>query len=145
MPNYPPLTSVQAAIWSVLSGDAILAALAPVTNDATEDQTYPYILIANANGVPCNMMGGTDRGFGWDIRVTVHGYSRYEGDQEVLTFMQRVIALLNFATLTITGYRTVICELDPDESPMPAKVLLEYPQKVERRHMPVIFKVTVHE
>lgn len=145
MANYPPLTLVQAAIWSVLSGDPILTALATVTNDATEDQTYPYILIANASGVPCNMIGGTDRGFGWHIRVTVHGYSRYEGDFEVLTFMQRVMQLLNFATLTINGYNTVICELDPDESPMPAKVLLEYPQKVERRHMPVIFKVTVHE
>jgi hypothetical protein len=59
--------------------------------------------------------------------------------------MQRVIALLNFATLTIAGYGTVICELDPDHSPMPAKVLIEYPQKVERRHMPVIFRVRVHE
>lgn len=145
MANYPPLTLVQAAIWSVLSADATLAALAPVTNDATEDQTYPYILIANANGTPSNTFGGITQGFGWVCRVTVHGYSRYEGDQEVLTFMQRVIALLNFAALTITGYSTVICELDPDESPMPAKVLLEYPQKVERRHMPVIFKITVHE
>jgi hypothetical protein len=28
---------------------------------------------------------------------------------------------------------------------MPAKVLIEYPQKVERRHMPVIFRIRVHE
>ena len=145
MPNYPPLVLVQDAIWNVLSGDSTLTALAQVTNDATEDQTYPYILMANATAVPCNTIGGADRGFGWDCRVTIHGYSRYEGDREVLTFMQRVIQLLNFATLSIAGYSTVICELDPDESPMPAKVLLEYPQKVERRHMPVMFKISVHE
>jgi hypothetical protein len=145
MANYPPLTLIQAAVWSVLSGDATLAALAPVTNDATEDQTYPFIQIANATAVPWNTLGGTDRNFGWLCTISVHGYSRYEGDNEILTFMQRVIALLNFATLTVTGYATVICELDPDHSPMPAKVLIEYPQKVERRHMPVIFRIRVHE
>jgi hypothetical protein len=145
MANYPPLTSVQAAIYSILSSDTTLTDMAPVTNDATEDQTYPYILIANANATPWNTLGGTTRGFGWRLRVTVHGYSRYEGDRDVLTFMQRVVELLNFTTLTIAGYSTVMCELDPDESPMPAKVLLEYPQKVERRHMPLIFKISVHE
>ncbi len=145
MPNYPPLAQVQTVFYSILSGDTTLTDLAPVTNDATEDQAYPYILIANANASPWNTFGGTTAGFGWRIRITVHGYSRYEGDRDVLTFMQRVVELLNFRTLTIPGYSTVICELDPDESPMPAKVLLEYPQKIERRHMPLIFKVSVHE
>ena len=145
MANYPPLSAIQDALWAVLSGDTTLTDMVTVTNDATEDQTYPYVLMSNANAVPWNTMGGATTGFGWRCTVTVHGFSRYEGDREILLFMQRVIELLNFRTLTIAGYATVLCELDPDNSPMPAKLLVEYPQKVERRHMPVIFRITVHE
>jgi hypothetical protein len=149
MPNYPPLQLIGAAVYSRLNGDATLAALAAsdddtvvVVNDEAEDQSHPFVLIPGAGAQPWNTLGSA---YGWQCELTPIVYSRYEGDLEAIQIAERVIALLNDYTLSITGYTTVICELDPDASPLPVKVKMEYPQKIERRALSIRFQIKVHE
>lgn len=133
------LALMQAAVYSTLHGDATLLALAPVINDVNEDQAFPYVFISNATEVPWHTMGGTASGYGWNATLAVHILSRYAGDLEALTILSRVSTLLNFATLTIAGYATVWCESED------VKLLVEYPNKVEQRHVIARYRLRVHE
>lgn len=133
------LALIQAAVYGVLAADSTLLALAPVVGDVNEDQAYPYVLISNATEVPWHTLGGTSAGFGWNTTIAVHILSRYAGDLEALNILTRVGTLLNFATLSVSGYTTVICEAED------VKLLLEYPNKVEQRHVIARFRVRVHE
>ena len=130
------LAAIQAAIYSRLHGDATLLALAPVLGDVNEDQAFLYILISNATEVPWNTMGAA--GFGWNATITVHILSQYAGDLEALNILNRVATLLNHYALSVTGYTTVLCE--PEDS----KMLLEYPNKVEQRHVVARYRIRVH-
>jgi hypothetical protein len=132
------LAAIQAAIYSRLHGDSTLLALAPVVGDVNEDQAYPYVLISNATEVPWDTMGGSTTGFGWNATMVVHILSRYAGDLEALNILNRVSTLLNHYALTVSGYTTVICESED------AKMLLEYPNKVEQRHVVARFRIRVH-
>jgi hypothetical protein len=144
MPNYPPLQLINAAVYSRLSGDATLTTTlgAAVVNDEAEDQAHPFVLVPGAGAQPWNTLGLS---YGWQCELTPVVFSRYEGDLEAIQIAERVIALLNDYVFTVTGYQTVICEVDPDQSPLPIKVKTEYPQKLERRALAVRFAITVHE
>jgi hypothetical protein len=147
MPNYPPLEAIGTALYSRLSADATLTTTlgAAVVNDEAEDQAHPFVLLPGAGGLPWNTLGGTSSGFGWQCEVTPVVFSRYEGDLEAIQIAQRVIELLNFHVFAVSGYQTVICEVDPDMSPLPFKVKTEYPQKQERRALAIRFQISVHE
>lgn len=141
MANYPPLQVLGAAVYARLNGDATLTALAPIVNDEAETQAHPFVLVPGANAVPWNTLGG----YGWECEITPVVYSQYEGDLEVIQIGERITALLNFYALAVTGYTTVICELDPDMSPVPIKSITTTHQKVERRELSLRFRVRVHE
>jgi hypothetical protein len=132
------LLAIQAAIFGVLSADVTLTGLCAVVGDIADDVPYPFAFVGTATEVPWETMGGPSVGLGADCRVTCHIYSRYAGDSEALTILDRVMALLHHAALTVTGYGSVCCELDD------TRVLLEYPQKVEQRHIAARFRVRVH-
>jgi hypothetical protein len=139
--NYPPLQVIGAAVYARLNDDATLTALAPVVNDEAEFQAHPFVLVPGANSTPWNTLGG----YGWECEITPVVYSQYEGDLEAIQIGERVMALLNFYALAVTGYTTVICELDPDMSPVPVKTSSETKQKIERRAMAIRFRIRVHE
>jgi hypothetical protein len=132
------LKAVQDAIFGVLHGDATLLALAPVYNDVPDGTAYPYVEIGTATERPWHTLGGATSGIGWNATVTVHIWSRYQGDLEALNILTRVTALLNFATLAVTGFTTALCEADQ------VKVLVEQVEKVETRHVAAIFRIRVH-
>jgi hypothetical protein len=113
MPNYPPLQLINAAVYSRLSGDATLTTTlgAAVVNDEAEDQAHPFVLVPGAGAQPWNTLGLS---YGWQCELTPVVFSRYEGDLEAIQIAERVIALLNDYAFTVTGYQTVICEVDPD-------------------------------
>jgi hypothetical protein len=140
--NYPPLQVIGAAVYSRLNGDATLTALAEVVGDEAEDQTHPFVLVPGAEAQPWNTLG---RSYGWACAITPVVYSRYDGDLEAIQIGERVTALLNDYALTVTGYPTVICEVDPDNSPVPVKIRIETPQKIERRALALRFRILVHE
>jgi hypothetical protein len=142
MANYPPLHLVGAGIYSRLNGDATLTAMAPVVNDEAEGQTYPFVLLPGASAEPWNTLG---QSYGWCCEIAPAVYSRYEGNREEALITERICTLLNDYALSIAGYSTVICELDPDGSPVPVQVKTEAPNKVERRVRTIRFRILVHE
>jgi hypothetical protein len=132
------ISAIQTSIYSALSGDSTLGALVTgVFNDVPEGQVYPFVQIGTATQRPWHTMGGPTTGLGWNTTVTVHVWSRFQGDAEALSILNRVITLLNFAALSVTGYTTVLCELDQ------ARVLVEQVDKIETRHIPAVFRVRV--
>jgi hypothetical protein len=126
-------------LYSTLNGDAFLTGLAPVFNDVPESQSFPHVLIGNATEKPWHTLGGASSGLGWNATVTIHIYSQYQGDVEALTILERVVALLNFQTIAVTGFNTVIAQLDN------TRVLVEDVDKVETRHVPAVFRFLVHQ
>jgi hypothetical protein len=142
MANYPPLQAIGAAVFSRLNGDATLTALAPIVGDEAEEQQHPFVLLPGAGAAPWNTLG---MAYGWECEITPVVHSRYEGDIEALAIAERIIALLNDYALTIAGYTTVICEVDPDMSPVPVKIKLTTPNKIERRELAIRFRILVHQ
>lgn len=142
------LKSIQAAFYSTLHGDSTLGGLlaesildgsAAVFGDVPPNQEYPHIHIDTSRMRPWHTMGGATTGLGWNDTVTVHIWSQYEGDLEALNILDRVVTLLNFASLSVTGYNTVLINLED------APVLVEMINKVEHRHIPAVFRVRVHQ
>jgi hypothetical protein len=138
--SYSGLKEVQDAIYSRLSGDSTLGALVEgVVGDAAAGQAYPYVLITNALGDPWNTLGGTSTGRGYEYRISVHVYSQYEGDKEAQEIRDRVIELLNHYDLSVSGFSTVICEYLSD------RLFLKDIEKIQTRHLPIIFRVRIHQ
>lgn len=135
----------QNAIVTVLAADATLAALSltqdtttvEVFNDIPTGQLYPHVLVSRASAVPWHTMGSS--GTGWNCVIRTHVYSRYQGDKEALQIHERIVTLLDYQTLTIAGYNTVICHLDREQ------VMVEDIEKVETRHVVGEFRVRVHQ
>jgi hypothetical protein len=66
-------------------------------------------------------------------------YSRYQGDKEALQILERLVALLNFVNLTVSGYTSAFCEY------IAGRVLVEDIDKIETRHIPAEFRVSVQQ
>ncbi len=112
----------------------------PLLIDVPAVILFPHILIGHAHERPMHTMGGTNVGMGWQVIVRVHIYSQYQGDKEALRILDRVVTLLNYASLSIAGYGTVICEYTM------GRVLIEASKdKIETRHIPTEFTVRVHQ
>jgi hypothetical protein len=131
------LSPIQTAFKSALSGDATLTGLVGgrIYNDVPDVPVYPYILIGSGTQRPWHTLGGSSVGLGWNATMTVHIYSRYQGDREALGILARVVDLLNFSSLTIGSYVTSMCFLDQ------ARVLTEPIEKIETRHVPAVFRL----
>src|SRR5688500_1179012 len=135
------LAAIHETIKVALRADAQLDALVTgVVNGVPKDQSYPYIWVGSASEKPWHTMGGASVGLGWDDTVTLHILSDYEGDYEALQILKRVVAILNYATLTVTGYTTAIIHYDHV-----TRVLVEDdPDKIRIRHIQAVFRVRVH-
>jgi hypothetical protein len=96
------LAAVHAAVYSVLKNDATLAALAPggVWDHVPQDPTWPYLRIGGMAEKPDDTMGRQGRA----VAFVVHAWSQYRGVSEGYTLVDRVIALLRYADLTLTGW-----------------------------------------
>lgn len=136
---------IQEALATLLAADATLMALVTdVVNDVPAPSgpdalQYPYVLISNASELPWHTMGTATTGIGWHVVVRLHIYSRYQGDKEALTILERLVTLLNFQSLTVAGYGTMICEYQA------GRVLVEDREKIEVRHIPAEFKFWAHQ
>lgn len=142
MANASAVLAVQEAIVTRLEADATLQGLADFIG-GYEPEIPPenFIVVGNATEMPWHTLGGTSQGLGWETTVTVHCYSYYKGDLPALRMLTRVSELLSFYQLSVTGYTTVICEYAEQRT----RVLVETKGKVDRRHIPAVFTVRVHE
>lgn len=134
--------AIQTAIYGVLSADATIPTLSltvdpdtgePTTvgvfNDVPDGQDYPHVLISKAVETPWHSFGGPTSGLGWKNIIRIHTYSRYQGDKEALDIRNRIVSLLNFQTLAVSGYNTVIVEYES------GRVFVEDVEKIETRHL----------
>ncbi len=135
------LRDVEAAIRVVILADATFNTRCPggLASHEDDQQEYPFTLFDNSIERPWNTLGGATTGIGRELIVRMHIYSRYKGDVEALEILERLIELLDFTTLTVAGYGTVIVEY------LTAKVLIEDRKKLETRHVAAEFMVKVHE
>ncbi len=133
--------SVEAAIVALVSVDSTFTTRCPggLVNQEAEGQVYPFTLVSLPDERPWNTFGGRTVGNGRNQIIRLHVYSRYKGDREALLILERLIELLDHATLTVSGYGTVICEY------LRGRVLVEDKDKLETRHIPAEFRVRVHE
>ncbi len=133
--------AIQTAVYGVLSADATLLAMAGggVHNDVPEGADYPHVLISKATEKPWHTFGTATTGLGWKNIIRVHVYSRYQGDSELLGIHGRIVTLLNFQPLTVTGYNSALVEYDS------GRVFVEDIEKIETRHMVGEFCVWVKQ
>jgi hypothetical protein len=144
MPNASALYVVQQAIYGVLSADATLLTLADAVLGFEPEAPPEKFIVIGGTGMTeraDHTLGGTDQGWGWQDTVPVHCYSYFKGNDEVLAMLARIVTLLNFQELRVTGYRTAICEYAAQLT----KELVETKDKRERRHITALFTVTVKE
>lgn len=143
------IRAVGEAFAAILVADATLAAmLAPdvgaptepaIFDDIPDGNSYPLIVIGNGIETPWHTFGGPDAGIGWKVVQRVHIYSRYQGETEALRILERVIVLLNFRTITVTGFSSAACKYER------ARVLTEDAHRIETRHVPADFVVLVQQ
>lgn len=139
--------AIQTAIYGVLSADSTLAGLSltdetdtvEVYNDAPEGAGYPHVLISKATETPWHTFGVATSGLGWKDIIRVHVYSRYQGDREALAIHDRIVALLNFQPLTVTGYTSALVEYES------GRMFIEAIEKLETRHQVDEFCVRVKQ
>lgn len=139
---------IMAAAAALLVGDTTLVAMLAtdirvpadpaVLNDIAEGQPYPYVLLSHADEHPWHTIGGATSGLGWQVLLMVHVYSDAHSDKEANLIRARIVELLNFQPLTVTGYSTVIVEYQR------GKLLTEDVKKVKTRHIPAEFLFKVH-
>ncbi len=133
--------AIQTAIYGVLSADATLLTLATggVHNDVPDGQAYPHVLISKASETPWHTFGAATSGLGWKNIIRIHTYSRYQGDTEALQIHSRVVALLNFQPLTVTGYSSAFVDYES------GRMFVEDIEKLETRHQVDEFCVWVKQ
>lgn len=134
-------SAIQTAVYGVLHGDSTLLGLATggVHNDVPDGQDYPHVLISKATETPWHTFGTATTGLGWKNIIRVHTYSRYQGDTEALSIHNRIVALLNFQPLTVTGYGSVLVEYES------GRMFVEDIEKLETRHQVDEFCVRVKQ
>lgn len=144
-----PVQDVMAALIAVLAGDATLVALATggIHNDAPDDVEYPHLVVSFVAPRPWHTLGGAAKGLGWQFLIDVHVFSQHAGEIETLAIAERVVELLNFQSLTVTGFATAFCEHRTGSSNAfaPRMKVEANKDKLETRHYPVEFLVTVHQ
>ena len=132
---------IQTAIYARLVADATLMALTDGGwhNDIPDGAAYPHGLISKAAETNRHTFGTATTGLGYRDIIRIHIYSRYQGDTEAYEILDRVVVLLNFQPLTVTGYASVSVEYEQ------SRLLVEAIDKIETRHLIGEFIVLVHQ
>lgn len=135
------IRAVEAAIRALVIADATFNTRCPggLTSHEDDQQEYPFTLFENSIERPWNTMGGATTGIGRELIIRMHVFSQYKGDVEALEILERLVELLDYGTLAVSGYTTVIVEY------LTSKVLIEDRKKLETRHIPAEFLVRIHE
>lgn len=113
-----PLNALQTAIVNRLKADAALVALlggkAAVYDQPPESAPYPYIRVGEHVSVPDNDHGG----YGRNVTVTLHVWTRVRGNKAGQDIADRVTALFDHqtASLSVAGHRIVSIRSEFDQA-----------------------------
>lgn len=123
--------AIQTAIYGVLTSDSSLMTLATggVHNDVPDGQRFPHVLISRATETAWHTFGGAATGLGWKNIIRIHVYSRYQGDREALDIHERIVSLLNFQPMAVSGWGS--CSVEYEQM----RMMVEDLEKIETRHL----------
>jgi hypothetical protein len=110
-----PVHPVQEALYGKFTGDGTLMALIEgVFDQVPEGQAYPYVRIGDHLSTPDNDHGG----FGREITVTIHVWTKTRGNKQGQAIAARVGELLDHQErqLTVTGHRVVSIRQEFDQA-----------------------------
>lgn len=105
-----PLSALQTALYSRLTGDAPLTALLAAGAGGILDHVpagtpFPYIVLGEATQTPI----GTQDGVDFDITLNIQGFSRYNGFAEIQNIMSAISTALENAVFPVSGHQLVLC------------------------------------
>lgn len=128
---------LQQAVYTRLSSDADLAALAGVYDEPPEDVPHPYVTVGESTETP---MDAHDRR-GVDITITLHIWSRYRGFRQALDILAALDRLMDqrggAAALPVTGFTRVFCSRESYQT-------VRDPEP-DVRHVTAIYRITAAE
>ena len=127
-----PFNELQKQMFTALNGNISAA----VYDNVPENVTKPWVTIGEATGIPDNWHGG----FGWDITVTVHVWTKSRGFKSALDIAAEVIAIFDHqleslamgASWSVVSIRFQQIQTLRDPDP-------------EIRHVPVQFGIVIHQ
>ena len=93
------------AVYLRLSSDSTLTTTldCPVYDDVPDSDDFPYLVIGDLTEMPRDTMGKTGR----DMTLTLHIWSQFKGNDQVMDIQNRVDALLDRWSPTVTGWSAV--------------------------------------
>lgn len=116
------LQSLQSAVYTALTGDATLTGLLDGANDGVfdaipeGDTAQKYVLLGEG-------FDGADHTFGrrgHDVLLTIHCFvedtNKQRGNKAVLDIANRVIAVLDGASLAVGGHTLVTLEMESSQT-----------------------------
>lgn len=101
-------TAAQEIVFAALDGNltgCTVLDTAPFLPEGAPSTTFPYCVIGEDTLAPWDQ----DDARGANTTVTLHFWSRAEGNKQVKALMDEAYALLNRASLAATGYAVVDC------------------------------------
>lgn len=128
-----------ATLVAMLAEDVRIPGDPAILNDVAEGQQYPYVVISHADEHPWHTIGGATTGIGYAVLLMIHVFSQAHSDKEANLIRARIVELLNFQAMTVTGYSTVIVEYQR------GRLKTEDVDKVKTRHIPAEFMFKVHQ
>lgn len=103
-------TSIQAAVYVALTGNAALMDLVTGVHDAVSQPAdsgsqlaFPYVVVGDDTHIPFD----TDTSVGADTTITIHVWSRHEGRKEVKEIQGAIYDVLHRQSIPITGFHLV--------------------------------------
>jgi hypothetical protein len=110
MPSGSSLLSLGAALYKLVSSDAVIQNITPRVYDtyAPVDALYPYAVIGEWTEVPDDILTRQGR----QATVAIHVFSRYQGSAEVKRIVDRLTQIIARASFTVAGWNAISAELE---------------------------------
>ena len=103
--------ALEKAIGGRIKSNALTSGYTTYYNYIPDNATLPYIQIGGPIGTRSASLGACDIE-GQDNLVTIHIWSDYKGETEVLGMMDNICQAVTGTALSITGYSNVLLLLD---------------------------------
>jgi len=143
------IAAVQVAVKAAMAADTATGGVSDLVdtriyNDVPDGAAYPHVVFGKARERALHTFGGASSGLGWDVTLPIFTMSRYQGDYEALTIHSRIVALLNFQPLTVSGFSKVSVEYAPGGD-ITGQVMVIDIDKIETRQIAGEFRIQVRQ
>lgn len=129
------LKAVKSGVYQRLKNDTeLMSAINGIFDEPEGKPKFPYIIIGHVNGNPY----GTKQSAGQEVSQTIHTWSNYRGDLEVLTIHPLIVEAISKEPIDLgDGLYIMLSRLETEE-------VLRNPDNKERQGI-LIFSFTVME